>query len=205
MSYIDYNRTLVYYSRMRTKDENKNESIFNATIQLINEIGLAETSMSKIAKKAKVSASTIYVYFENKEDLLNKLYLNVKRKMSEAVFYQIDETAPIREVFENYIRKFVEFTLANKEYFLVIEQFHISPILKKISQDEIMEMSEPFWRLFEAGKEQQVFKQVDTNLLVIFSFQPVMQVVKEHLNGTFKIEESTLTHVIQMSWDAVKI
>ena len=49
---------------MRHKDENKNESIFQAAIDLINEIGLAETSMSKIAKKAKkanVSSSTIYV------------------------------------------------------------------------------------------------------------------------------------------------
>ncbi|MDB4867155.1 MAG: TetR family transcriptional regulator [Cohnella sp.] len=38
--------------------------------------------MSKIAKKAGVSASTIYVYFENKEDMLNKLYLSIKKKMS---------------------------------------------------------------------------------------------------------------------------
>ncbi|MFJ5760843.1 TetR/AcrR family transcriptional regulator [Neobacillus sp. NPDC093182] len=46
---------------MRHKDEKKNESIFQAAIDLINEIGLAETSMSKIAKKANVSSSTIYV------------------------------------------------------------------------------------------------------------------------------------------------
>nr|WP_246869722.1 helix-turn-helix domain-containing protein [Priestia megaterium] len=53
---------VVYNFFQSHKDENKNESIFQAAIDLINEIGLAETSMSKIAKKANVSSSTIYVW-----------------------------------------------------------------------------------------------------------------------------------------------
>ncbi|WP_094092917.1 TetR/AcrR family transcriptional regulator [Paenibacillus physcomitrellae] len=40
----------------------------------MNEIGFAETSISKIAKKAGVSAATIYIYYENKEDMLSKIY-----------------------------------------------------------------------------------------------------------------------------------
>ncbi|MEY2194631.1 TetR/AcrR family transcriptional regulator [Neobacillus sp. BF23-41] len=42
--------------------------------------------MSKIAEKSNVSSSTIYVYFENKEDMLNKLYLTFKKKMSQRIF-----------------------------------------------------------------------------------------------------------------------
>jgi len=45
---------------MRYKDDNKKEKIIMVAIQLINEVGLAEISMSKIAKKAGVSAGTIY-------------------------------------------------------------------------------------------------------------------------------------------------
>ncbi|MCZ8522715.1 helix-turn-helix domain containing protein [Paenibacillus mucilaginosus] len=70
---------IVYYRIMRHKDENKNEAIFKATIQLLNEIGFSDISMSKIAKRAHVSPSTIYVYFENKEDMLSKLYSNGKQ------------------------------------------------------------------------------------------------------------------------------
>lgn len=36
---------------MRIRDENKVEAIYDATIQLVNEIGFAEASISKIAKK----------------------------------------------------------------------------------------------------------------------------------------------------------
>lgn len=189
---------------MKNKDENKYESIFNATIQLINEIGLAETSMSKIAKKANVSASTIYVYFENKEDLLNKLYLNVKKKMNAAVFNQSDDFLSLKEAFEDALQKFADFTLMNKDYFLFIEQFHNSPILNKISYDEIVEVTKPIFNFFEKGKNQQIFKQVNTNLLVVFTFQPVVQVLKDHFNGTSVLNQETLNNIIQMSWDAVK-
>ncbi|MGB9343610.1 TetR/AcrR family transcriptional regulator [Trichococcus sp.] len=121
---------------MRLKDETKNENIFNATLQLINEVGLSETSMSKIAKSANVSASTIYVYFENKEDLLNKLYLEAKRKMSEEMFTDFDESLPIQTAFEISLRRFTHFILKNKDYFLFIEQFQNSPLLKKITSEE---------------------------------------------------------------------
>ncbi|WP_445671284.1 TetR/AcrR family transcriptional regulator [Paenibacillus sp. FSL K6-2862] len=77
---------------MRNRDDNKVEAIFDATIQLINEIGFSETSISKIAKRASVSAATIYIYHENKEDPLYKTYLKIKGKMSEKMFQEVDHT-----------------------------------------------------------------------------------------------------------------
>ncbi|GIM45186.1 AcrR family transcriptional regulator [Collibacillus ludicampi] len=189
---------------MRHKDEHKNESIFNAAIQLINELGLAETSMSKIAKKANVSASTIYVYFENKEDLINKLYLSIKKQMSLEIFHNFDDSTPLQTAFETILRKFVDFILNNKDYFLFIEQFGNSPLLHKLSRKEATELFEPIYSLFEKGKKQGVFKQVDTNLLVIFTFNPVMQFAKEHFNGKSELNQDNLKEIIQMSWDAVK-
>lgn len=191
--------------RMRHKDENKNESIFNATIELINEQGLAEISMSKIAKKAKVSASTIYVYFENKEDLLNKLFLNVKKKMSLEIFNNFDDSTPLQKAFETSLRKFIHFILANKDYFLFIEQFQNSPLLHKISREESVELFEPLYNsLFEKGKQQHIFKQVDTNLLVIFTFRPAIEFVKEHFIGNTELNQENIEEIIRMSWDAIK-
>ena len=59
---------------MRMKDENKKAAITKAIIGLINEIGFANISMSKIAKATGLSAATLYVYYENKEDMLRKVY-----------------------------------------------------------------------------------------------------------------------------------
>ncbi|MDQ8734524.1 TetR/AcrR family transcriptional regulator [Paenibacillus sp. LHD-38] len=195
---------IVYYICMRHKDENKNESIFNAAIQLINEHGLAETSMSKIAKKAGVSASTIYVYFENKEDMLNKLYLSIKKKMSLEVFYEYDDSFSLQSAFEHALRKFLTFILTNKDEFLFIVQFSNSPLLHKLSLKEGTELFEPLFNLFEKGKSQNVFKQVDTNLLHMFMFSPAMEYAKQYFGSQTELKQESLNELIQMSWDALK-
>ena len=61
---------IIYFRTMRTKDEGKQDAIIKATIKLVNEIGFVSSSVAKIAKEANVSPATIYVYYQNKEDLL---------------------------------------------------------------------------------------------------------------------------------------
>ena len=51
---------------MRTKCEEKQEALFEATVKLVNEIGFAASSVAKIAKEANVSAATLYIYYKNK-------------------------------------------------------------------------------------------------------------------------------------------
>ena len=70
---------------MRHKDEKKEQAVVAAAITLINERGFSEVSIAKIAKEAGVSPATIYIYYENKEDMLNKIYISLKTEMSEAL------------------------------------------------------------------------------------------------------------------------
>ncbi|HEX6428210.1 MAG TPA: TetR/AcrR family transcriptional regulator [Niastella sp.] len=65
---------------MRSKDENKELVIREKAIEMIVKEGFDGLSMQKLAKEANISASTIYIYFKNREDLLNKLYLGVQEK-----------------------------------------------------------------------------------------------------------------------------
>ena len=54
---------------MRTKDEEKQDALFEATVKLVNEIGFAASSVAKIAKEAGVTRGAIYWHFKNKPDL----------------------------------------------------------------------------------------------------------------------------------------
>jgi AcrR family transcriptional regulator len=196
---------IIYYLVMRYKDENKKENIFLAAMQLINEIGFSETSMSKIAKEANVSPSTIYVYFENKNDMLNKLYLSVKQKISQKMFQGIDESTPLEVGYELALRNLIDFALNNKEYLLFIEQFTNSPLIHNLCREEGRSLFRPMHDLFEKGKKQNVLKQVDTNLLITYFYSPIIQLVKEYYNGGFELNKENLDKMIQMSFDAIKV
>ena len=54
------------------KSIDKKNAVLGATLTLVNEGGFKSASMSKIAKMAYVSPATIYLYFENKQDLINQ-------------------------------------------------------------------------------------------------------------------------------------
>lgn len=189
---------------MRHRDDNKVEAIFDATIQLVNEIGFAETSISKIAKRANVSAATIYIYHENKEDLLLKTYLKVKGKMSEKMFQGFDDSRTVRERFDYIIRNYVDFIQTYKEYFLFLEQITNSPLPQKWSLDDTASLFQPIFDMFDTGKKQDLLKQEDVRMLIVYSILPVAELAKAHLKNGTQFEDQQLNAAIVMSWDAIK-
>ena len=57
------------------------ENIVSAASALFMEKGIAATSMDDIAKAAGYSKATLYVYFENKEEIVGILVLNSMQKL----------------------------------------------------------------------------------------------------------------------------
>jgi len=189
---------------MRKKDDNKIDALYEATIELVNEIGIAATTVAKIAKKANVSSATLYIYFVNKEDMLSKSYVRSKKKLSAFLFSDEDPAAPVRERFDYLLRRFVAFIQQYKEQFLFMEQISNSPLLEKWCLEETQSLNEPLGELFGEGQRQGLFKDADLQLLVLYSVVPVVQWVKEQLKLRPTIDERMLDKVIRMSWEAVQ-
>ena len=82
-----------------SKSQIKRAALVKATINLVNNNGFHGTPMSKIAKMAGVSPATIYLYFENKQDLVNKVYIEVKASFTDYAFKNYTEDMPIAEGF----------------------------------------------------------------------------------------------------------
>lgn len=79
--------------QMAKRSSKKYDAILEASIRVIAEYGYHRAQVSKIAKEACVADGTIYLYFENKEDLLISIFKEkignfirlVKRKISAAL------------------------------------------------------------------------------------------------------------------------
>ena len=57
----------------------KRDEIVRAALELIAEHGFHGAPMAMIADRAGVGAGTIYRYFENKDVLINELYLEIEK------------------------------------------------------------------------------------------------------------------------------
>jgi AcrR family transcriptional regulator len=75
---------------VRARDPAKERAIREAALSLIVETGFDGLSMQKVAEAAKVSPATIYIYFQDREDLIFRLYEEVSARMAELTLEGFD-------------------------------------------------------------------------------------------------------------------
>jgi AcrR family transcriptional regulator len=202
---VDKKRMIVYYRDMRTQDEEKKAALFEATVKLVNEIGFASSSVSKIAKEAGVSASTLYVYYKDKEDLLVSTYIQIKAHMGRTILEDFDDSMPIRDFFKKvWINKY-KYITKYPEYNSYIEQFSNSPFYSLVNIKETEKYFAPLVQMAQKGIEQKIIKDVDHNFLSAFFFIPVSFLANPHLVHGKEYSEKDIERAFGMAWDAIRL
>jgi AcrR family transcriptional regulator len=64
---------------MRTRDTDKEKLVIEKAIELIVQDGFQGFSMNKLAKSCRVSVATLYIYYEDKDDLIRKIGTEIGR------------------------------------------------------------------------------------------------------------------------------
>ncbi|MCG8431256.1 MAG: TetR/AcrR family transcriptional regulator [Candidatus Omnitrophica bacterium] len=190
---------------MRQPDENKRNKIGDAAIKLMVTIGFADTSMHRIAKEAKVAASTIYLYFENKEDMLNKLYLTVKQRFGDAVLRNFDVNMPMHEGLRVVFNNICDFFKESPEQFLFMEQFASSPLVNRVSRETATGYYRPVIDFIEKGKREKVLKNVPVELMGAYFFNPIASAMRNRRAHNKKMSKKEREAMFVMAWDAVKL
>jgi AcrR family transcriptional regulator len=190
---------------MRVKDEMKQEALFEATIKVVNEIGFASSSVSKIAKEAGISPATIYVYHENKEDLMVSTYLRIKRNLTKALTEDFDDSLPVRDTLRKVWMNGFRYASEFRAHFRFKEQFSNSPYIGLVDESEIDEILRPIINVFNRGIEQKVLKDVSMGLFAAFTFFPIITLSNLHPGAGLMVNENDIERAFDMAWDAIKL
>lgn len=190
---------------MRYKDEAKQDAIIKATVKLVNKIGFVESSVSKIAKEAEVSPATIYIYYKNKEDLLVSTYVDIKKRLSEAILKDFDDSQPIRDILKASWLKTFHFISNYPDDFQYTEQFANSPYSSLVNMSEVDKHFEPIVKVIQKGIQQKIIKDVPLDILLIFVYYTVAILSNPRLSSKFNRDEKCIETAFNMAWDAIKL
>ncbi|SKA32415.1 DNA-binding transcriptional regulator, AcrR family [Chitinophaga eiseniae] len=194
---------------MRVKDEQKAALIREKAIEMIVREGFDGLSMHKLAKAVDISVSTIYIYFKNREDLLNQLYIDVMTVFVRETLLNFDPDmdfeAGLWLQWSNRYRYIRQYPL----HYQFTEQFRNSPLIlhPAVGKDDFKQAMVKFNA--NAVRRQQIV-ELPTEVYWALAYGPFYTLVNFHLHNSsiagkpFKLSEALLKQTFERTIIALK-
>lgn len=161
--------------------------------------------MAKIAKLAGVSPGTIYRYFDSKQDLINKVYLEVKSAFSASAFRDYEQTDSVEQDFQRIWHNIAAFKLREVEAAMFLSQCDNTPMVDEVSRQEGLKHLRPLLELWKRGQAQSIIRPVSPYVLYAFTIYPIAFLLNMQQREHYKISQSELDEVYQMAWNSIKL
>ena len=190
---------------IRQKCDKKRCALLNATLQLVNNNGFHAAPMSKIAKMAEMSPATIYIYFENKQDLINQLYLETKAAFFNYAFENFEKEQSVKDSFKQVWLNIATYRLTNIDESNFLVQCDNTPMIDEKSRQEGLRNLQPLLELWERGQQKGIIKLISPYLLYAYSVYPLTFLTSMHQKSNFVLNEKHLEESFQSAWDSIKL
>jgi len=187
---------------MRKRDDEKAKSIKDAVMKLILQEGFHGTSISKIAKEAGVSPATVYIYFDNKEIMLQDIYLEYSEEIFNCVLSKTQQEMNGEQLIEVIVMSYYNYILENERIFNFVDQFSSCPSLANHCSDirGIGCMN----NLITEMKEKHIIKNYSNDTLLAILFSPVKQIAANN-SSTMEEKSMLIQEMIELIQSALLI
>jgi AcrR family transcriptional regulator len=188
----------------RPRDKNKIEAIYEATLKLVLETGFNGLKMADVARAANLATGTLYIYFKNKEVLINELYYHLKKNKTLKMLEVFDATDPFLVAFKKLWMNYVNISLAEPERMKFIEQYTHTSYLTKKTKQQSDQLLQPLEEFLANGIKQGLVKKLPVHLLLSQLMGPINESVKLHYNQTLKMTSRLKEELFEMAWNSIK-
>ena len=144
---------------MKTAD--KHAKIIRAATKVFAKKGFFNARISDIAKEAKVADGTIYLYFNNKYDMLLSVFEEKIGKLIEQINTQLEKEDDPRRMLELYIANHLQEMKKNKNLAEVIQidLRQTNKMIKDYRNNKFSEYLNIISTIIKEGQKQKVFRQ----------------------------------------------
>jgi AcrR family transcriptional regulator len=182
----------------------KREAILQATLDIIYEHGFHATPVSEIARRANVGTGSVYRYFKNKDDLLNQLYLDVKRQMFEAMHVGLAPDMPFEQLFKRIWINLFEYYTRNPRQFSFAEQYCGSPILTEATRTEGDLIFREYAGFIDKAIREGAINDVPRAVVTAALVGMTVSLVKQQLSGAIVVGDDLKHKAAHAAWCAVR-
>lgn len=189
---------------MKAETTDKKQAALEATLELIAEQGFHGTPMSQIAQRANIGVGTIYRYFSGKEELINELYIFIKKRMTDAILKNYDDSMTVEESFRIVLKDIIRYMAEHPTELSFHEQYANSPLITQATKAQGIQIMEPVKDLFQRAREEDRLKDLPENNLFYMVTGAIFSLAKFYIASETPFQEEVLTAETDAIWDMIK-
>ncbi|MHB9296576.1 TetR/AcrR family transcriptional regulator [Pillotina sp. SPG140] len=179
----------------------KRDDLLNAALKLIAGQGFHAAPMSQIAEEANIGVGTIYRYFKNKDELINGLYLEIRKRMAEAIGKGQDPAAPVKTQFVKSLQNLIRYLIEHPTEIQFTEQYDNSPFITEATKAEIEKIASPISDLLTRAQNEKLLKPLPFPVLMSMFSGASMGLLKAYLQK--KSSPAKMNEAIEAIWDMI--
>lgn len=165
----------------RPKSEEKRNTLLSVAIKVFARNGLT-ASTSSITTEAGMAAGTLFIYFKGKDELLNALYVEIKKDLAEAMLRDHRENSSAEEAMKHVWNNYIDWGIQNPDSLAVLHKLKVWEGLKPEIPEETAKRLCQLQTLTETAIAGGALKDIPYEfMLALFSAQTetVMQFIKQ--------------------------
>lgn len=188
---------------MRPLDPDKREKILKSVFTLTGKQGLASVTIAGISKTAGIAAGTLYIYFKNKEEVVQLAYAAVEDKMTQTIYRDFNINVPIKQSLKQIYINMLNYRLNNYDETVFIDQYQQSGYIQLNFEKQLAEyekQNKPLYDLLKKGKQEGIIKTVDAITLISFFDGAVRSCSTGIIQKLFPLNQQLIDDFFDMIW-----
>ncbi|MBB5440814.1 AcrR family transcriptional regulator [Pedobacter sp. AK017] len=168
---------------MRARDLNKVELVKQKAIELLVEVGFEGFTMNKLAKACKISVATLYIYYQDKDDLILKVGIEEVERMSAIMLENFDPESSFEEGLKQQWKNRAKCLFENPWSAQMIEQLRTSTYQLKVLEVFGKNFKEPLGKFMHNSIERGEIDQMPFETYWSIAFAPLYNLIRFHNEG----------------------
>ncbi len=181
---------------MTTKDK-----ILNTSLKLFASQGIEKTSTIQITQEVGIASGTLFVHFRTKQELIDTLYVQIKKKAFSRLIQQINAAQSIEAELTQKAKMLIDYFLKNYDAFRFMELVEVSPIISATAMQVGRQEYKQLCDQIMVWQSQGSLKPIDLELILAAIWALCSVLIKfGHQNKQKEIDEKQ----VQIIWQAIR-
>jgi AcrR family transcriptional regulator len=196
---------------VRARDPHKEKAVRAKALALLVKEGFDGFSMQKLAKAAKVSPATLYIYYKDKDDLIFRLHDDMVKLMVDTSLEGFDPDMPFAEGLKVQWRNRRRFWLEHPQEAQFLEQVRFSPLHDKAAKTMDPRFMESMKAFAGNAIRREELAKMPVEVFWSLAYAPLYQLLKFHIhgrgmpgNGPFTLDDKTLERALERVLKALR-